>query len=431
MENSLGSGTRRCPVALIRTAACILALSSVAASANAEQVLHLFCSKKHCLDGETPVGGLVMDQSGNLFGTALYGGTNTYGGRGVYSGGTVFEYKPSTGNYSVIYNFCSLTKCTDGKNPYSVKLVVDTAGNLYGTTHSGGYGSGVVFELVGKKSGWQEKVLLAFCPNAKRGCSGGGAPLDGLTYAGAASGQYYDGTSPLYGTASNAIFSITPGGKHPKEKVIYNVCNQQNCPGSGTPLYIDGEGNIYGTTTNGGQSNDGTVFELSPNGSGYTETTLYNFCAQANCADGEEPYGGVIMDSTGNLIGTASDGGSERHGVIFELSPNGTQWQYSVLADFDGKNGSFPESNLTLDANGNLFGTALQGGANPRGGRKGGTVFEFDGSIETLYIFCAQPVCMDGSNPIAGVIEDSAGNLYGTTAYGGHHQDGVVFELSP
>jgi uncharacterized repeat protein (TIGR03803 family) len=317
-----------------------------------------------------------------------------------------------------------------------VKLAVDTRGNLYGTTQIGGSssGGGMVFELIRKKSSWQEKVLLEFCPNTKRGCPNGYLPDYGLTYAGAASGQYYDGTSPLYGTASDVVFSVTPGRKHSKEKVIYGACTQESCPGAGAPLYIDSQGNIYGTTSSEGQLNDGTVFELSPSGSSYTETTLYNFCAQANCTDGEEPYGGVIMDGAGNLIGTASDGGSRGKGVIFELSPSGSQWQYSVLADFGGESGSFPESDLMLDANGNLFGTTFEGGINSKRGkqgRSGGTVFEFNGSLQALYSFCGQPGCMDGSNPFAGVIEDSAGNLYGTTGYGGKHQDGVVFELSP
>src|ERR1700733_3084162 len=301
MKSGFGQGGRRRSVAMAAGVVCIFVLSRAVACADTEQALHLFCSKKHCRDGQYPSGDLAMDQSGNFFGTTYNGGTNTYGGRGNNSGGTVFEYKPSTGNYSVIYNFCSQANCADGQNPYSVKLVVDTAGNLFGTTKNGGdTSSGVIFELVRRKSGWQEKVLYSFCP--KQSCLGGYLPEYGLTYAGAATGQYYDGVSPLFGTASYVVYSITPGGKHPKVDAIYNVCTQENCPGYGAPLFIDSQGNIYGTTPYGGQFNEqdgGTVFELSPSGSGYTESTLYSFCAQANCTDGQEPYGGVIMDSAG------------------------------------------------------------------------------------------------------------------------------------
>src|SRR5207237_2195929 len=119
-------------------------------------------------------------------------------------------------------------------------------------------------------------------------------------------------------------------------------------------------------------------------------------------------------------------GGSEQDGLIFEVSPNGSQWQYNVLASFDGSNGRTPEGALLLDASGNLFGTTYYGGD-----QKKGTVFEFNGGIQTLYSFCGDQGCPDGKHPAAGVIEDGAGNLFGTTAGGGaNHDNGIIFELS-
>jgi uncharacterized repeat protein (TIGR03803 family) len=214
--------------------------------------------------------------------------------------------------------------------------------------------------------------------------------------------------------------------------VLYSFCSQAHCADGQqpeAPPYIDDAGNLYGTAEFGGQSKaqGGTVFELSPSGGGYTETTLYSFCAQKKCADGEAPYANIVMDSGGNLLSTTRGGGSKGDGVVFELSPNGSQWQFSVLGNFTGTNGKSPLGNLVLDADGNLFGATNRGGTP----QTKGTVFAFNGSIRTLYSFCAEQKCPDGRNPYAGVIEDGAGNFYGTTYSGGIHGAGTIYELSP
>jgi uncharacterized repeat protein (TIGR03803 family) len=372
-----------------------------------------------------------MDPSGNLFGV-------TYSG-GKYGAGDVFEFNPA-GQYSVLHSFCKRIGCPDGSMPGRVSLVIDVNGNLYGTTMHGGnpkHPGGVVFELVRTDSGWHEVTLYKFCNVTK--CGGNGdLPLDGLTYAGAASGQLYDGTSPLFGTtqygganAGGIVFSLTPSGsKQWNEQVLYSFCSQTNCADGtnpDTPLYIDAQGNIYGTTPNGGQGNNGgVVFELSPSGSSYTESVLYSFCSQANCADGAVPRGGVISDGQGNLYGPTTVGGADDDGLIFELSPNGTQWQFSELADFNGANGHLPWGTLIRDSNGNLFGAASSGGT-----KQDGTVFEFNGSLQSLYSFCPERGCQDGKFPSTGVVEDSAGNLYGATAGGGGNGGGTLYELSP
>ncbi|HEX3431739.1 MAG TPA: choice-of-anchor tandem repeat GloVer-containing protein [Rhizomicrobium sp.] len=409
----------------------VLSLPSSAA-AYTEKTLYAFCSLKGCKDGSEPMGELAMDASGNLYGTTYAGGH-----RQSYPGyGTVFEFLPGTGQYSELYKFCSMgTPCPDGAHPGHVRLVIDTGGNLYGATETGGNsnGGGVVFELVRKSSGWREKILYTFC--SRRQCADGSMPLAGLTYAGAAAGELYDGTSPLYGTTwgggancsgdCGTVYSLTPklGTKKWTESVLYSFCSQTNCADGQEPdsaLTLDSAGNIYGTTLLGGQSIDsGTVFELSPNGADYAQSVLYSF------SDGIVPRGGIVMDGAGNLFGNTEGGGSDQDGLIFELSPNGGQWQYSVLADFDGSNGGGPEGQLLLDAKGNLFGTTYVGGIKDKG-----TVFEFNGSLQSLYSFCPQKRCADGSYPVAGVIEDGEGNLFGTTTNGAHKNSGTIFELS-
>src|SRR5579871_5956302 len=422
---------------IIGAALAAALLPTEPAQAYTEKTLYSFCSvRPNCADGESSEG-VVIGPSGNLFGVTTFGGKN--------NAGVVYEFAPGTNQYNVLYKFCNKGNCTDGSQPVRVNLVIDTLGNLYGTASKGGsaHDAGVVFELVRTGSTYREKTLHAFCPR-KNCVHDGFTPVNGLTYAGAASGQPYDGTSPLYGTTEfsetgGAVFSITPktGGKKWTERVLYSFCSQPGCADGDdpdTPLYIDSQGNIYGTTLFGGNStNLGVACELRKLGTGYTETVLYSFCAQTNCADGAEPEGGVVMDSVGNLYGTTVSGGdgdqNSGQGVVFELSPDGSQWQYSNLANFDGSDGLYPESGLIIDANGNLFGTTVAGGTKQKG-----NVFEFNGSPQSLYSFCAEKGCADGAHPLSGVVEDSAGNLYGTTVENrgkGHHNGGTLFELSP
>jgi uncharacterized repeat protein (TIGR03803 family) len=420
------------PATVILAALVAALVSAAPAQSYTEKTLYSFCSvRPGCGDGSMSEG-VVIDPLGNLLGVTVFGGKN--------KAGVVYEFAPSTGRYSVLYNFCSKTGCADGSEPGRVNLVIDAQGNLYGTASEGGseHNGGVVFELVRSGSAYREKTLYTFCP--KKHClHDGSTPRDGLTYAGAASGQTYDGTSPLYGTTvygetGGIVFSLAPKTESKKwtKQILYSFCSQAKCAdgnGPDTPLYIDTQGNIYGTTLEGGSSNNGVVFELSPTGSSYSETVLYSFCAQTNCADGGVPDGGVVMDTAGNLYGTTEGGGdSLGQGVIFELSLNGSQWQYSDLGNFDGTDGWAPEGALIIDANGNLFGTTVSGGTKQKG-----NVFEFNGAIENLYSFCAAKRCADGAEPLSGVVEDSAGNLYGTAAHtaGLHHNGGTLFELSP
>ncbi|HLY05479.1 MAG TPA: choice-of-anchor tandem repeat GloVer-containing protein [Rhizomicrobium sp.] len=423
--------------AMVLGAALVVCATTLPALAYTETTLHTFCPvtpKKPCRSGSAPTG-LAIDQSGNLFGVTAVGGKYN----APYGAGVVFEFSPSTEQYSVLWNFCKKTGCADGWEPGRVNLVIDAQGNLYGTTTKGGLGSeggnGVVFELFHKNGIWQEKTLYEFC--SLKNCTDGGDPRSGLTYAAAASGQAYDGVSPLYGTtyygggstSEGAVFSLTPntGTKKWSEQVLYSFCSLANCTDGqnpAAPLYIDDLGNIYGSAS-GGSTNDGVIFELSPKGSGYTQSLPYTFCQQINCTDGAGPQGGVIMGTSDNLYGTTVAGGSGQ-GVVFELSPNGSEWQYSDLEVFDGTDGIYPSGGLIMDANGNLFGTTYAGGP-----RQHGNVFEFNGSIQSLYDFCPERKCRDGKGPVAGVVEDGAGNLYGVAQEGGFQDSGTLFELSP
>lgn len=422
---------------------CAAFLSSGLAIGNAdgytESTLHTFCSERRCRDGAQPGGELVADQSGNLYGTTFAGGANGFGagGRGD---GVVFEFTPDTRHYSVIYNFCSRNGCADGKAPYRVKLVIDTAGNLYGTTSFGGRNGrnngkgGTVFELVRDRSGLHEKTLYTFC--MKHRCVDGYNPHNGLTYAGAAAGAAYDGISPLYGTTysggangGGTVFALSPNGKHEwSETVLYSFCRRANCAdgeGPETPLFVDGAGNIYGTTVIGGKAAAGVVFELSPAGSGYSESVLHSFCTFFACRDGAYPYGGVIMDGNGHLVGTTSARGGPGYGVVFGMSFIESQWSYGVRDNFSGSTGSDAIGALILGSDGNLYGTTYAGGA-----KGDGSVFAVTSVIQSLYSFCSDRRCSDGTRPLAGLLQDSAGNFFGTTLYNGKY-NGTLYELSP
>jgi uncharacterized repeat protein (TIGR03803 family) len=208
-------------------------------------------------------------------------------------------------------------------------------------------------------------------------------------------------------------------------------------------LIFDKQGNLYGTTAEGGNADAGTVFELSPAGGGqWTETILYSFCSQPECSDGVSPEAGLIFDSAGNLYGTTSNGGTV-WGTVFELSPppqQGGAWIETVLYAFGGhSDGCYPQGKLLFDSAGNLYGTASQCGGETV---SAGTVFELtpvgDGVWQeaVLHRFCSEggSHCLDGADPMAGVKFDKAGNIYGTTYAGGGGGGigyGTVYELSP
>ncbi|MGH6889211.1 MAG: choice-of-anchor tandem repeat GloVer-containing protein [Rhizomicrobium sp.] len=430
---------------MLATVLLIALLACAPAAAHGFKILHTFCAQDGCADGGEP-NGLVEDRAGNLYGTAEDSANGN-------DSGMVFALTRRKGGryaYSVLYSFCSQAGCADGNwTASNGGLIVDKAGNLYGTTTFGGpEAGGEVYELKHKAGQWKLKVLYGFCD----ACGGPYYPTAGLTYAGAASGALYDGVSPLFGTTASGgtggygfgygvAFMLQPGEKGWTEQDMYDFCTQNNCADGQTPqvpLLVDASGNLYGTTLSGGDAyyGDGTAFELSPSGNSWTETVLYKFCTLANCADGDWPSGGLVMDASGDLYGTAPFGGASGSGVAYQIVPNGTKSRYTVLQNFGGASGGNPYSVPALDGQSDIFGTATQGSNMERGG----TVFAMSGSkIGVLHKFCRRAACPDGCMPYSGVIRDPSGALFGTTMFGGNDEQngwdntgfGTVYELAP
>ena len=356
-------------------ATLMIVFCGLAASAQVtEQVGYEFCSINGCLDGGTPTAPLISDGHGNLYGT-----TQSFGA-GLPSAGTVFELSPDgkgAWTETVLYSFCSVTDCIDGNEPLA-GLVFDKAGKLYGTTVYGGtYENGTVFELSpGRDGSWTEQVLHSF-----------------------------------------------------------SLTNQDgNYPHQG--LILDAHGNLYGTCQVGGAFLYGTVFELSPGSDGeWTETILYNF---GQLPDGEYPSSGVQMDATGRLYGVTGYGGAYNYGTVFALAHTAKGWEEKILHSFNPntQDGIYPNGDLILDAAGSLFGTTPLGGASGYG-----TVFEVTpqavGNSPEVVLHSFNKTTTDGTNPEAGLIFDSQGNLYGTTVYGvvgsncNGYGCGTVFRLKP
>jgi uncharacterized repeat protein (TIGR03803 family) len=307
-----------------------------------------------------------------------------------------------------------------GFAPYA-GLIFDAAGNLYGTTYAGGAGDGVVFKLAPNPDGtWTETVLHSFA-----GTDGGG-PYAGLIF---------DATGNLYGTTEGGgagdygvVYKLSPNPDGTwTESVLHSFTGADGWfPYAG--LIFDSAGNLYGTTYYGGGTGCGygcgAVYKPAPNPDGtWTETVLHSFMG----TDGRNPYGGLISDASGNLYGTTQYGGaSAGYGVVFKLAPNvdGT-WTETVLHNFMGTDGYGPLAGLVFDAIGNLYGTAQGGGADGNG-----VVFKLvpnqDGawSESVLHTFSGT-----GKNPEAPVIFDPAGNLYGT-ASAGNNNYGLAFEIT-
>jgi uncharacterized repeat protein (TIGR03803 family) len=309
-------------------------------------------------------------------------------------------------------------------------LISDGAGNLYGTTYQGGASyDGVVFELrppAAGKTAWTETVLQSF------NVTNGQYPEAGLIADGA--GNLY-GTTFFGGANSDGeVFELSPpaaGRKAWTETVLFSFNSTDGlAPFAG--LVADGAGNLYGTTPYGGVNGDGVVFELSPPAAGktaWTETVLQSF----NGTDGAGPEGGLIADGAGNLYGTTTGGGANSVGVVFELSPPAagkTAWTETVLQSLNGTNGAKPQAGLIADSAGNLYGTTYTGGAS-----NDGVVFELSppaaGKTAWTETVLQSFNVTNGQYPEAGLIADGAGNLYGTTLLGGKHGEGVVFKLTP
>src|ERR1017187_10025179 len=402
-----------------------------------ETVLYSFTAGA---DGGNPYAGVIRDSAGNLYGTTYYGGTA--------NAGVVYKLD-STGQETVLYTF---TAWPDGAYPQA-GVIRDSAGNLYGTTYQGGTGgAGTVYEV---DTTGHELLLYSFPAEASGGFPHAGVIRDsagnlyGTTYF---RGRANAGVVYKLDTAGHetVLYSFTgvADGRHPQAGVIrdpagnlYGTANSGGAPNGGVVYKLDtaghetvyafpggaggrypsagvigdSAGNLYVTTSTGGAQNAGVVYKLDNTGH---ETVLYNFTGGA---DGSYPQAGVIRDAAGNLYGTTYNGGTTGYGVVYKLDTTGHE---TVLYSFTGgADGGYPSAGVVGDSAGNLYGTTFSGGT-----ANAGVVFRLDqtGHETVLYSFTGGA---DGSGPYAGVIRDSAGNLYGTTYYGGAAVLGVVYKL--
>jgi uncharacterized repeat protein (TIGR03803 family) len=337
------------------SAGLVYELSPAAGGGWTQEILHAFTLNS--TDGNMPVGGVILDAAGNLYGTTCAGGNNQYG--------TVYELKRAKNGWAefILHNFGS---SRDGECPTS-KLLLDSAGNLYGTTNAGGaHGNGTVFELSHKfGAAWEEKILYNFASN----------------------------------NTSNVV----------------------------SALVSDAAGNLYGTTQNGGTYYYyGTVFEVSPQAGGtWTKTTLHSFNHDNN-VDGFYPYG-VVFDGQGNLYGTTYGGGSSNSGAAYELSPgSGGVWTESIIYSF--ALGNSPDA-VIFGPSGGLYGITDRAGTNGFGTvfdlspQAGGSW-----ALTTLYSFAGGA---DGEYPLGSLLVDSSGNLYGITTFGGTYDGGTAYKIVP
>lgn len=300
--------------------------------AGVESVLHTFSGS----DGQNPQGGLIENAGGAFFGTTVYGGSSGFG--------TAFELAANR-TETVLHSF---TKGGDGGYPIC-SLAEDGSGNLYGTTWGGGLTHGIVFKI---PSGGSETVLHSFANST----SDGGYPTAGLILA--SDGNYY-GTTNSGGSANKGtVFKITPSGV---ETLLYAFTGGSDGGSPQGPLIQGSDGNFYGTTGAGGAHGDGTVFQVTSNG---TETVMYSFAG--GTADGSDPLAGLLQASDGNFYGTTNQGGSSGDGTVFEVTPAGVE---TVVYSFTGgaTDGAAPSASLIEGSDGKLYGTTSSGGPNGYG----------------------------------------------------------------
>jgi len=371
------------------------------------KILHSFCPGDNCLDGEDPESGLIADIAGNFYGTTSSGGK--------YGQGVAYKLAPNATRthwrLSVLHDFCpgGDPHCPDGAfiaaaltyDGAASGALYDGTSTLYGAAAFGGtFGRGTAFRLqpVSGKKTWSLKTIYSFC--AQSNCADGASPTSGLLVD--ASGNLLGATPSGQGSGNDGVvFKLVPNAKKTKwsETVLHSFCSVGNCldgafPSSG--VVMDASGNLFGVTSAGGSGaalcddslGCGVAYKLAFDGAAWQETVLYNFCALDDCADGYGPGGDLLVDPSGNLLGTTANGGGN-------------------------------------DAEGTGIG--------------GGTVFELDAAHGDAHVilhsFCAEPDCADGAQPLGGVIMDGAGNVFGVTAVGGasglEGPGGAVFELTP
>ncbi len=400
--------------AMIVTAAFALAMITAASvPAQTLTTLHSFAGQ----DGSEPQAALLQAIDGNLYGTTASGGANT--NSNCSDGcGTVFRIAPG-GRFERIYSFCSQTGCVDGSSPFA-GLVQGTDGNLYGTTEAGGANNdGTIFRIT---TAGTLTTLYSF--NGTDGeypfagvTEGRDGNFYGTTYAGGTGGGCPD-------VGCGTVFMITTEGTL---TTLHNFNGSDGAfpyapPAQGT------DGNFYGTTSQGGGTNSyGTIYKMTPEGA---LTTLFAFCSSTGCPDGDTPIAGLVEASNGNFYGTTIGGNLDDNvGGVFAITPGGSiSTIYTFCSEPDCADGDFPYAGLIQGTDGYLYGSTENGG-NPF---QYGTLFRITphGKLTTLYLFCSRAGCIDGIEPLAALVQHTNGKFYGTTLLGGDHNLGTIFSLS-
>jgi uncharacterized repeat protein (TIGR03803 family) len=382
-------------------------------------ILHNFTGGR---DGANPMAGLTLNAAGGLYGTTIAGGANGLG--------TVFQLVRSGDTWELhsLYAFNGLNNPRDGFSAYA-GVVIGPDGLLYGTTHSGGdgngcmqwYGCGTVFHIAPGRTAraWDEGILHRF------GDADGSNPDHG--------DLAFDHAGHVYGTTRNggayqqgAVYELTSNRGIWTETVLHSFSGSPDGASPLSGIVFDREGNLYGTTEDGGANGWGTVYRLMPSGSEWREDVLNSF---GNGTDGFTPTAGLILDASGNLYGATQDGGTGGGGTVFELSPLADDsWTFITLTNLLGPSSGGPNSNLIMDNAGNLYGTTSGDGS-----QLWGSVFKLtwsDGawSYTSLHDFSGG---IDGGTPYSSLAFDANGNLYGTAYSGGAYGYGVVFEITP
>jgi uncharacterized repeat protein (TIGR03803 family) len=414
----LFSGTRKfCSLLLLS-----VLVTATFAHAQTFAVIHSFTGG---IDGYQPYAGLTVDQGGNLYGTTS-----------EYVGGSVFQMKHRNGGWT----FATLYQFTTDRYIPQGRVVQGPGGALYGTTNVGGNGD--CFEF-GCGTVYSVRPPQTICRSVSCSWSAAFVEFNGIN-------GYQPGyVDPAFDTAGNMYVTTTGGGANGDG----NVVQLTRSGGQWTPVSIhdfngadgyspysgvtvDSQGNLYGTAWYGGPNGGGTVYRMTPSGSGWTFQIIYAFQGDP---DGALPVGGVVLDEAGNLYGTTSTGGPGDGGTVFELSPSGGSWNFTLLHSFPGSSTMYgPIDTLTMDAAGNLYGTTIAVGAFGQGSVFKLTRSSGGWSFADLHDFTGGA---DGGYPFGNVTLDQSGNMYGTTSAGGIQSSncyseyypgcGVVWEITP
>jgi uncharacterized repeat protein (TIGR03803 family) len=399
-------------------------MGAAASSADTFTTLHVFCRDGVCADGANPFESpLIPDGQGNYLGTAQNGGANHAGVLYELTGGT---------KYKKLFDFPA-----NGAGPLG-SLILDTQGDVFGIVAGGATNNGAVYRLHplnAKRTQWVFDILYSFCPGADA-CADGSQPF-AITYEGTGSGVPYDGVSPLYGTTNEggangggAVFQVVDNDDTWSEKAIHSFCGRPNCPGGWKPGYslVSGANGVLYGPANGGSQKRGLIYQLTPNAarSKWTMSVLYNFCTQADCADGSDPSG-LVLDGAGGLYGVADSGGSGGQiGTLYRIASDGT---FTLLHSFcqqaDCEDGAGPQVAPTIAPDGTLYG--LTSGE--------ARLYHFDpatSAYSVLHEFCGSETCKGGYSPTSSMTLTPGGTLLGTTFLAGSKNDGgIVFSYAP